>query len=98
MPWRNHGNKMSGSQQSPSAETAIYIVERWKKDVGYCFVPECNHAQESRTCHIFPAIFAWPPFVEFCDVTTSPLSNWEKKIQAVPMQNQGFMIRLLSQW
>ena len=80
------------------AETAIYIVERWKKGMGYCFVPECNHAQGSRTCHIFPAIFAWPRFVKFRDVTTSPLGNWEKKIQALPIQNQGFAIRLLSQW
>ena len=38
-----------------------------------------SHAQESCTCHIFPAIFAWPRFVEFQDVTPSPLSNWEKK-------------------
>ena len=38
-----------------------------------------SHAQESCTCHIFPAIFAWPRFVEFQDVTPSSLSNWEKK-------------------
>ena len=28
-------------------ETAIFIFERWKKSMGYRFVPECNHAQES---------------------------------------------------
>ena len=30
-------------------ETAIFIIERWKKNMNYCFVPECNHAQKSQT-------------------------------------------------
>ena len=35
--------------------------------MGYRFVPECNHAQESHTCHFFlffSAILAGPRFVE----------------------------------
>ena len=69
-----HGSKVSESQQSFLIETAICIVEQWKKSMGYRFVPECNHGQEqSRTCQFFrfffSAIFAGPRFVElqnFC--------------------------------
>ena len=39
-------------------ETAIYIVERWKKSMGYCFVPECNHAQVSHICQFFLPFFS----------------------------------------
>ena len=57
-PWRSltsryHGRKISRSQQFFLTETAICIVERWKKSMGYRFAPECNHAQESRTCQFF---------------------------------------------
>ena len=53
-----HGSKVSGSQQSFLTETAICIVERWKKSMGYRFVPECNHGQEqSRTCQFFRFFF-----------------------------------------
>ena len=45
--------------------------------MGYRFVPECNHAQESHTCQFFlfffPAILAGPRFVEdlkFCIMAT----------------------------
>ena len=34
----HHGSKISGSQQSFFAETAICVVERWKKRMGYRFV------------------------------------------------------------
>ena len=34
-------------------ETAICSVERGKKSVGYRFVPECNHTQESPACQVF---------------------------------------------
>ena len=67
-----HGSKMSGSQSSFLTETAICIVERWKKSMGYCFVPKGNHAQESHACQFFSffsAIFAGPRFVKikiFC--------------------------------
>ena len=47
-------------------ETAICSVEREKKSVGYRYVPECNHTQESRACQVFSfsnAIFARPWFV-----------------------------------
>ena len=70
---RYHGSKISGTQQSFLTETAICIVERWKKGMGYHLVRECNHAQESYTCQIFrfyiSAIFAWSRFVDiqkFC--------------------------------
>ena len=68
-PWRSltsryHGRKISRSQQFFLTETAICIVERWKKSMGYRFVPECNHAQESHTCHFFSAILAGQRFVE----------------------------------
>ena len=39
------------------------IVQRWKKRMGYRFVPECNHVHESQTCQFFSAIFAGPQFV-----------------------------------
>ena len=55
-----HGSKFSGSQRSFLTETAICIVERWRKSIGYRFVPECSLAQESHICHFFSAIFAGP--------------------------------------
>ena len=48
-----HDSKFSGSQQSFLTETAICMVERWKKSMGHRFVPEFNHAQESYTCQPF---------------------------------------------
>ena len=47
-------------------ETAICIVERWKKIVGYRFVPECNQVQKVKHVNFFAfsAIFAGPWFVE----------------------------------
>ena len=50
-----HGSKLSGSQQSFLTETAICIVEQWKKStcMSHRFVPECNRAQESHKCHVF---------------------------------------------
>ena len=69
---RYHGSKISGSQQSFLTETAICIVERWKKSMGYRPVSKCNHAEESHTVTsiLFSAIFAGPLFVEiptFCN-------------------------------
>ena len=68
---RYHGSKISGSKQSFLTETAICIVERWKKSMGYRPVSKCNHAQESHTVMsiFFSAIFAGPLSVEirrFC--------------------------------
>ena len=34
-------------------ETTIYIVEPWKKRMGYCFVHECIHAQGSHKCQFY---------------------------------------------
>ena len=77
-----HCSKISGSKQSFLKETAIWIVERWKKSLGYRFVPECNHAQEyMSTFSLFSVISAGLGFVEIQkpwqprqrDVTTSPL-------------------------
>ena len=48
-----HGSKISGSQQSFLRKTFICIVERWRKSMGYRFVPECNHAPEIHTCQFF---------------------------------------------
>ena len=61
-----YGSTISGSQQSFFTETATCIVERGKKSVGYRFVPECNHAQESHFLCVFPifAIFTGPQFFE----------------------------------
>ena len=80
---RYHGIKMSISQQPFLTETAIYIFERWKKSMGYRFVSECNHAQESHTCQFFrsfSAIFAGPRFVDATpwqrDVTTPLYYTW----------------------
>ena len=46
--------------------SAICIVERWKKSMGYRFVSKCNHAQESHTLTsiLFSAILEGPLFVE----------------------------------
>jgi len=49
------GSKISElSQQSFVKETAICICKQQKENMGFCFVPECNHAQESHTCQFFP--------------------------------------------
>ena len=63
-PWRSltsryHGSKISRSQQFFLTETATCIVERWKKSMGYRFVPECNHAQERHTCQFFLFFFCY---------------------------------------
>ena len=47
-------------------ETSVCIVERWKKGMGYRFVPECNDAQESRACHLFVFFFCFFVFVFVC--------------------------------
>ena len=65
------GSKISGCQQPFLTETAICIVARWKKRMGYRFVSKCNHAQESHTVMsiFFSAIFEGSLFVEiwrFC--------------------------------
>ena len=54
-----HCTKISGSQQSFLTETVICIVERWKKSMGYCFVPECDHVQESQTCQPFRCFLSY---------------------------------------
>ena len=51
------GSKIAGSQQPFLTETAICIVERWKKSMGYRFVSKCNRAQES---HAVMSIFFLP--------------------------------------
>ena len=48
-----HGTKISASQQSFVTEMVICIVERWRERMGYRFVSNCNHAQESNTCQLF---------------------------------------------
>ena len=60
---------MSGSQQPLLMEKAICIFKWCKKSMGYCFVPECNHTQESHKCQFFSflffaAIFAGAEFVK----------------------------------
>ena len=89
-----HCSKISGSKQSFLKETAIWIVERWKKSLGYRFVPECNHAQEyMSTFSLFSVISAGLGFVEIQkpwqprqrDVTTSPLlSSFSAKMHSRP--------------
>ena len=67
-----HGSKISGSQPSFLTETAIFVLERWKKRMDYRFYPECNQAQESHIHQLFVffnVAFARPRFVEiqkFC--------------------------------
>ena len=43
---------------------AICIVEQLKEKYGLPFFPECNHTQETHTCHFFrfffPVTFARP--------------------------------------
>ena len=71
-----HGGKISESQPSFLTETAICIVERWKKSMGYRFVLECSHTQESRTCSFFSTTVCWGPEILLPwqrDVTTSSL-------------------------
>ena len=52
-----YGSKIFGSQQSFLTETVICIVERCKKNMDYCFVPECNHAKESHESQFFRFFF-----------------------------------------
>ena len=55
------------SAKSFFTETVICVVEQWKKRMGYCFVSECSHAQESH----------FKFFVFFCHFwrTTQPRSQ-----------------------
>ena len=54
---RYHGSKSFGSQESFLTETATYTVKRWKKSMGYHFLPESSQAQESHTCQFFRFFF-----------------------------------------
>ena len=47
------GSKISESQQSFVKETAICICKQQKENMGFRFVPGCNHTQESHTCQFF---------------------------------------------
>ena len=51
LPWQL--NFWIESQQTFLTETAIFIVERWKKRLNYRFVPECSHALESHLSIFF---------------------------------------------
>ena len=51
MTSRYHGCKISGPQQSFLTETAICIVDPWKKSNGLC--SECYHPQGRQTCQVF---------------------------------------------
>ena len=53
LPWLQN----SGPQEFFLTETAICTVQRWKKSMGYRFVPECN-AQEIHTCQFFRLFFS----------------------------------------
>ena len=59
---RYHGSKILGPRQFFMTETAICIVERWKKSMGYHFDPQCNHAQES--CMSFLSFFFFLPYLQ----------------------------------
>ena len=47
-----------------SKETAICIVERWNKGMGYRFVSECNHAKESHYMSIFFSFLFLKPYLQ----------------------------------
>ena len=71
---RNHSSKSYGStsKQSFLTETAICVVEQWKKSMGCCLVPECSHAQQSHACPclwFLSAIFAGPKICSHGNVT-----------------------------
>lgn len=51
--WGYLGSKITESQQSFVKEMAICICKQQKENMGFCFVPECNHAQEPHTCQFF---------------------------------------------
>ena len=59
---RYQGSKISGSQQAFLTETAICIVERQRKNMGYRFVLGCNHSQESHTFIQF--LFFFLPYLK----------------------------------
>ena len=63
------------SAKSFFTETVICVVDQWKKRMGYRFVSECNHAQESH----------FNFFVFFCHIwgTTQPRSQSSSAISDV---------------
>ena len=75
---RSHGNQISGSQQSFLTETAIGIVEGWKKSLGCRLSPDYNHAKDSHACQF--SIF----FCPICRTTvcSNPdiLLPWERDV------------------
>ena len=60
---RYHGGKISRSQQFFLTETAISVVERWKKSLGYCFAPSAIMHRKVILVNVVP-VFAGPRFVE----------------------------------
>ena len=78
-------------------ETAICIVKRWKKSMGYGFAPECNHAPErlhtvcslSFLCHICRTSVCCDPEI---------LLPWQLDVAASLSIRKGtclFLVRLL---
>ena len=63
---RDHGIKISASQQSFLTERAICIVKRLKKSMGYTalFLSAIVPCHKSIFSFFFPAIFVGPRFVE----------------------------------
>ena len=49
----HHGSKISGSELSFLTETAIWIVERCKISMDYCFVFDCNHERKVMNLNFF---------------------------------------------
>ena len=92
MTSRYHGSRTSGSQKSFLTETAICIIERWKKSMGHRL---CNDAQESHTCLFlrFSAIIEWPRLVATTDFAT--MVTWRKDFSCLLRQRIGSFIFLL---
>ena len=65
MTSRYHGSKISGSQHYfGHTTTLLCIFGRWKKSIGYRFVPECNTARESHACHFFLVLSSFLPYLQ----------------------------------
>ena len=92
----NHANREEKRDVTISLDRDGYLHRRtMEESMAYCFVPECNHVQGSRTCHfhflfsiffrIYGIMFCWDPKIILLQ-QQHDVSLFKKKRTTKPLQ------------